>query len=654
MRAHWQCAAVFASAVLAGPFFFCQAVAQKQGTPTPETLVVPDDTHLETTVNQYQKALVSPPPNATQKEIDETRLRLATAHFLLHRYEESLKDLEPLESTGRDRMSAQAWAVKGLDELELNRLGEAIHSLQRATFANPGSATTRLALGDAFARGGRMEEARQEYEKQTELTPTLADAWYKLGLVHSQTSVEASREEVRGEERDLIQQLNAEELLAKGDALHAARVLLRLVRQSSVRPEVHAELGTALLTLGYVRAAQDHFNQELARNPESPLARLGLVQTAALGGDWTQVKIRLEQLCQSHPRELIRLMETPPTGLILQASATGEMKPSQSFVRSPAGALWTSWLSDTSEIARLSSARKEKSQSPCDLSKDQAAGNWLTEDCYSVFIRRANREIHLSENAQIKLTEAEFRSGQYKAALISATRLRRAHPRSGWGIYWLSKSHDAIAEECFLKIGALNPDSPRVHQMLAEHYLKLSDYPKARSEFQSALRLSPNSPDLHLGLGTVLSRSSDWPEAEKELKTTLELAPNSSFAHYELGHVYVQQSQWARAIEHLRQVADDSTVLLSARLDLSKAEAEAGQDGQAIRDLLSVAALDQDGELYFRLAGIYRSTGDQAKAREALATFKQRRAASLQADTQELGALEKEQELSSADQLQVP
>ena len=286
--------------------------------------------------------------------------------------------------------------------------------------------------------------------------------------------------------------------------------------------------------------------------------------------------------------------------------------------------------------------------------KGKIVGNWLTEDCYSHLIRTANRETHLSENARIKLTEAEFRSGQYEAALLSATRLRQADPRSGWGIYWLSKSHDAIAEQCFLKIGALNPDSARVHQMLGEHYLKLSDYPKAKSEFQSALRLSPNSPDLHLGLGTVLSRSSDWTSAEEELKSTLELAPKSSFAHYELGHVYVQQSEWIRAIEQLRQVLDDSTVLLSARLDLAKAEAETGQGAMAIQDLLSVAALDQDGELYFRLASLYRSIGDQSKAREALATFKQRRAASLQTDTQELGALEKEQELSSAVRPQLP
>jgi len=152
----------------------------------------------------------------------------------------------------------------------------------------------------------------------------------------------------------------------------------------------------------------------------------------------------------------------------------------------------------------------------------------------------------------------------------------------------------------------------------------------------------------------VLSRTSDWAEAEKELLTTLTLAPNSSFAHYELGHVYVQQNEWKRAIEQLRQVPDDSTVLLSSRLDLAKAESESGQTSEAVKDLLSVASLDKDGELYFRLAALYRSLGDQTKAREALTTFKQRRAASLQTDTQEVGALEKEQETGRTAKLKSP
>lgn len=330
------------------------------------------------------------------------------------------------------------------------------------------------------------------------------------------------------------------------------------------------------------------------------------------------------------------------------------MNPPESFRNSQEGQLWNSWLSDSNLVPRLSATQKSDARSCAVAETKSRPGNWLSATCYSELARHLKSKKVLSLNDTAKLSEAEFRLGQYDGALRTAKKLRSMDGKSGWAIYWESKAHDAIAEECFLKVGELNPDSARVHQMLAEHYTKLSEYPKAKVEFQSALRLAPDSADLHLGLGKVLSRTSDWVEAEKELLTTLNLAPKSSFARYELGHVYVQQNQWQRAIEQFRQVPDDSTVLLSSRLDLAKAEAESGRTSEAVKDLLSVASLDRDGELYFRLATLYRSLGDQTKAAEALATFKQRRAASLQTDTQEVGALEKEQEIGRSTDLKSP
>lgn len=596
----------------------------------------------------------------------EVEEHLGAIYFLLHRYRDSIDVLRPAlgerspsksleKSSGTIALDAQSWLVSGLDCLELNQLSHAVSALRRALALQPENASARLALGDALARSGRMKDAATEYEKQIKLTPSLADAWYKLGMAHSQISVETSRERVKPAEQDLTQQLSAEEFLAKGDNLTAARMLFRVLRRSPGQPEVHAELGTALLALGYAKAAEDHFHRELAHNPESPLAQLGLAQTAALSGDWDQVSAILEHLSKSQPREFTRLLEFPAAGLVVQSWSGGQMSPPESFAGSPVGLLWKSWLGDSNVVARISAKNKEDFSPTCAAMPEvMLPGIWLTEACYANLASRLTAKTGLSAIAKIKLAESEFRLGQYDAALRAAKLLRAADPLSGWGIYWLTKTHDALAEECFLKVGALNPNSARVHQMLAEHYTKLSDYPKAKTEFQDAIGSAPNSPDLHLGLGTVLSRTGDWAEAEKELKTALDLAPESAFAHYQLGHVYVQQNLWQQAIEQLRQVSGDSTVLLSARLDLAKAESETGQVSQAVQDLLSVASLDHEGELYFRLAGLYRSLGDDTRAHEALARFKQLRAASLQTDKDELGALEKEQGADHAVKLQSP
>ncbi len=614
------------------------------------------------TAESYEKFLHQAGAGTSESAV-EVQEQLGAVYYLLHRYNDSLSMLKPLlkaeanstpagnapatqsrhDSPKIRTLQAQSWLVSGLDYLELNQLADATLSLRNALAMQPNSANARLALGDALARSGRMPEAAREYENQTRRTPLLADAWYKLGLAQEEISVEMSRQEVNPAERSIIEQLDAEQLLAKGDNLNAARTLFRVLRESSGQPEVHAQLGSALLALGYIKAAQDHFHQELLTNPESPLAHLGLVQTAALESNWAMVTSELERLSASNRNELIRQLEFPPAGLVVQAWSNGQMSPAQSFMDSPAGAIWKSWLSDSNVVASVSEG--ETSASGCTGEKSESRlGIWLTQQCYSSLARRLRSKAKLTISEQIKLIEAEYRLGNYEPALHSAKLLHAAEPHNGWALYWLSKSHDALAEECFMRVAALNPDSARVHQMLAEHYSKLSDYPKAKSEFQQAIRRSPESPDLHLGLGTVLSRSGDLVQAEKELKTTLELSPTSAFAHYELGHLYVQENQWVQAIEQLQQVPQDSTDRLNARLDLAKAQSALGQNSDAINDLLSVESLDTDGEVYYRLASLYRAVGDTTRAHDALLTFKQHRAASLQTDADELSALEKEQE----------
>lgn len=627
------------------------------------------------TAESYEKFLHDAGAGGSESAV-EVQEQLGAVYYLLHRYGDSLAMLKPVlevhagsknsenlhishtnraETSKSRSLQAQSWLVSGLDYLELNELPDATHSLRHALAMQPNSGNARLALGDALARSGHMQDAAREYEEQTRLTPSLADAWYKLGLAHGEISVEMSRQEVDPAHRTIIEQLNAEELLAKGDTLNAARTLFRVLRESPTQPEVHAQLGSALLTLGYARAAQDHFREELVRNPESPLAHFGVLQTAALKNSWSAVSSEFDHLSASNRHALVRQLEFPPSGLVMQASSKGELKPPQSFVNSPEGAIWKTWLSDSNVVASVSEDEKYLSLAVCTAQKSESAlGIWLTEQCYSSLAQRLKSKAKLTSNERKKLIEAEYRLGNYDAALRSAKLLHSAQPHDAWALYWLSKSHDALAEECFMKVGVLNPDSPRVHQMLAEHYSKLSDYPKARSEFLQALHFSPESPDLHLGLGTVLSRSGDLASAEKELKTTLELSPNSAFAHYELGHLYVQQNQWAQAIQQLRQVPQGSTTLLNARLDLAKAQSAVGQNSEAIDTLLSVQSLDIDGEVYYRLASLYRAVGDATRAHAALITFKQRRAASLQTDTDELGALEREQELSQPSNPQRP
>ena len=610
----------------------------------------------ETAVSQYEHLLATAPDRTPGSALFGVRTQLATALFMLHRYDDSLHALEPVVPANWKSSShspsqtasnlvgipAQAWVVQGLDYLELNRLREAIRSLRQALAVNANSGTARLALGDALARGGQLREALREYQEQVRRAPTLSDPWYKLGLAHSALAGRLAGD--AGEKfRDSVvgQQLAAEKLLETGRSLDAARALSRLLRQAPAALQLHADLGAALLGLGYAKSAEGHFRQELLRDPDCPLARLGLAQTAALRGDWDEVLVQLQQLDNLHPRETMLLMDSPPAGVVRQAWTEGKMHASEGFATSRVGAIWKAWLSD-SDLVQVAGKGGTAACTKSSPKSSTPAGLWLSQACYRLLRSKLRAKRSLLRAEKIKLAEAEFRLGDYAGALRAAENVLRSDPEQPWGTYWLTKAHSALATDCFVRVGTLNPDSPRVHQMLAKHYAGWADYSKAKTEYLAALRLAPGLPDLHLGLATVYWRTAEWPQAQKELERTLELAPGSAVARYELGNTYVQQRQWDSAVPHLRQALADSSLAFGARLDLSKAESEMGQTRQALEDLLPIASEDKDGEVHFRIAKLYRKLGDSAHAQGALEIFKQLTAAAQRASDSDLDLVESE------------
>jgi len=204
------------------------------------------------------------------------------------------------------------------------------------------------------------------------------------------------------------------------------------------------------------------------------------------------------------------------------------------------------------------------------------------------------------------------------------------------------KSYSALAGQCFDQLSKLGPNSARVYEILARYHSERHQLATARHEYQAALRLAPDLPDLHLGLGTVSWQAGDWEQAEAELQKTLTLSPGSAVAAYEMGDSYIQQHRWRQAMDYLPRALTDPAVERPARLDLAKAEAELGQYPAAIRDLLRLADGDRDGEVHYRLAMLYRKTGDTTKGQEALARSEALRKASDQLGRQQLEALERQ------------
>jgi tetratricopeptide (TPR) repeat protein len=603
--------------------------------------------HYEEAAAVYQKVLSHiDSSKADPSIVVHVRTRLATAYFLLHRYRESLDAIAPL--TSKDSLyalPAQAWLVEGLDYVETNQLPEAIQALRRAIELNPESGTARLALGDALARSHDLEGAVEQYNEQLRRTPNVADAWYKLGFAYAQLAKDATSQFLRLYPQDPVgQQLKAAGLIASGDYAGALRILFSLLQRNPSQAGLCAELGVALLGLGFPQTAEKQFRKELVRNPHSPEALFGMAQVMALRGNWDAVSGNLEALSRFNPRELARLFEVPPPAVLRQAWERGQIVIPAHFAQTPGAQVWESWLREAGPNMD-SLLKNDKRTCPEAVTPAQLEpGVWVPEACYLELADQLRKQKGLSQTQTVKLAETELRLGDPESASVTAQHALKLQPSDGWAMYWLVQSYDALAYQAFLKVSKLEPDSARVHQMLAKYYADRHETSRAVAEYEAALKLSPDLPDLQLGLGSAYWEAGDWDRAEQPLRKAIELSPGSLAASYELGDLYVQKRQWELAIPYLRPAVADEALNYKTRLDLSKAEAALGHTQQAVECLLPVADQDQDGELHYRLATLYRKLGDSERAEAALAASNQLHRSSAQHGQEVLQTMEEERQ----------
>lgn len=73
--------------------------------------------------------------------------------------------------------------AKGYQELSVGNTENAITIFSIKVKGHPDSAACRTALGRAYKRKGRIDDAKAEFKQATQLEPTYPDGFYELGVV---------------------------------------------------------------------------------------------------------------------------------------------------------------------------------------------------------------------------------------------------------------------------------------------------------------------------------------------------------------------------------------------------------------------------------------------------------------------------------------
>ncbi len=592
--------------------------------------------HYSEAARHYQEFLAISPSPASANEVVEVRVRLAIDQFMAHLYQDSLQALAPLvepqSGHATDHVPAQAWIVAGLDELELNRLDNAIRDLRQGLLADPASGTARLALGDALARSGHLYQAIRQYREQAERTPKVVEAWYKIGVAEEVLAKITRKQFEQTDSGSAVSRLlEAEDRLDRGDGLGAANILLPLATQgptttgsqpANFLPGLHSLLGQALLDESYLRAARREFQREIAANPESAPAWFGLAEVDTLDYRWEAVRSRVLHLMLFDPRYLENRLQKQPPAPLRTAWTSGRLHMPQAMAKSTEGRLWLSWIKANGISGVQIESQRRNSCAALPSLEASIPGMWLSEGCATRLAQELESKHSLSPEQTVKLAEVEYRLGRFEkaeSAARQAAEIRTANSlASAWGTYWLIRSDEALSLAALEKSAAINPNAPRVRQLLAQNYADHYQWSKAIEEYQVALRLAPNLAGLHFGLGSAYWQAGYWKQAQAQLEQTLQITPESTVAAYELGDTHINLRQWKQAVPYLKKALANPQMARKARVDLAKAESELGHYHQALTDLAPLANDDPDGEIHFRLGTLYRKMGEMEKARHAL------------------------------------
>jgi tetratricopeptide (TPR) repeat protein len=200
------------------------------------------------------------------------------------------------------------------------RLGSVRERLEAHLERHPESVNVAYALARLDLREGRLEQARQRFERLAVLLPAESQVLYNLGLVHrrlgdapaSERALEGFRrleaeERERWEERNRVDRRRRDALdaVAAGRALEAAAIHREIVASGLAGPADLVAAGQVSLELGEWRTAAGMFAEALRLRPTDRAAIRGHLEAVRLRGEDEEGLARSleERLALLEPRE---------------------------------------------------------------------------------------------------------------------------------------------------------------------------------------------------------------------------------------------------------------------------------------------------------------------------------------------------------------
>jgi tetratricopeptide (TPR) repeat protein len=550
----------------------------------------------------------------------------------------------------------------GVDLCKLGRGKEAISYLKSAAVEAPERPDIWSWLATAEESTGEIHAEVATLRKALATHPQAVDLLYQLGRAYERLG----KEEATSLQKVAPGSFRAEQLLAESYAVSSnwPTGIIHFQNALKVSPAalgLHVELGELLLRAGKLKAAAREFNEEMRLDPHSLRAIVRRGEAELILGDLEASLRDWAQAVDTDPREVERILGIRETGFG-DAAFEQLSEPFQQEIEgfamqleqltTPAAHLALTFLA--AQRGDPSTSISQQSQEDFPGTKASATSPCSEADVQQAlqigrFSRAKSCAIRLAKPTapagfHLNVAGALFDAGDYEATLKVLDAFPKSEGHAPEVFYWRARSYEKLATEAYLQLYHADPDSYRVHQLVADLNATKGDDGKAIGEYRAAIALKPSVSNLHYSLGHVLWKDLKVNDAREQFEAELALNPRHAGALMELGDTYLFEHHPDEALPYLNRGLAVDPGNLDLHRDLGTAYSELGDYRKAVLEFKIALSSDHDGSIHYKLARAYTSLRETKKAKQefAISTTLNREAHDrLEKQTEKLGQVEK-------------
>jgi tetratricopeptide (TPR) repeat protein len=240
-------------------------------------------------------------------------------------------------------------------------------------------------------------------------------------------------------------------------------------------------------------------------------------------------------------------------------------------------------------------------------------------------IKKETAYFPANPDAWMWLGVVQLADEQADQAAESLDRAAKLNPDNVDILYNRGRAHLLVSKNSYEKMYKTDPNTWRVHQVLAQAYAESGRHEEAIGEYQAAIRQAPNQPGLHEELGSEYLKATKLEAAAAEFAQELKFDPDNAFALFKLGATQVENGEAEKGKTSIESALQKKPGLKNASYYLGRAEMQLGQYESAIGALKRATGEDSDPDIieqaWYQLAIVYRRLHRTEDARQAVATF---------------------------------